>query len=328
MKSTFVGVISLAAFLAASPIQSAMSQSMARIHRLAVLQLASADAVRRSEGPFYRALKDLGYIEGKNIVIERRYANGRADRLPALATELVRTKPEVIFAPTTPAAHAAKKAGGSIPIVIALASDPVGAGFAKSLARPGGNVTGTSNIQTQVHAKSMQMLVEMFPEVTRIGLLNAGDRLARLQLAAMGKSAAALGVKVISLEAKRPDEYRNALAAAQGRGINAMVVVSNAQNGQNRRLIIDLAAQHGLHAIYPSSRWTDDGGLISYGVLSGPLYYRAASYVDKIFRGAMPAELPIEQAARFELVVNRKTARAFGIEIPRSLLVRADRLIE
>jgi putative ABC transport system substrate-binding protein len=317
-----------AALVATLLTRPANSQTPQKMHRLAILQLATAESQRKNEAAFEQGLKDLGHVEGKNITIERRYADGRGDRLPALAAELVRTKPDVIFAPTTPTAQAAKDASASIPIVIAMASDPVGSGFAASLARPGGNVTGTSNIQTEVDARRVQMLKEMFPKLTRAALIHAGDQLAQLQLAAARQGGRSMGVEIASIEAQRPNDYRSGIAAAKSRGVSAILVVSNAQNGLHRQLIIDLAAEHKLPAIYPNTEWIEYGGLMSYGAATIPLYYRAAPYVDKILKGAKPGDLPIEQPTRFELEINLKTARELGITIPRSILVRADRVIE
>jgi putative ABC transport system substrate-binding protein len=303
---------------------SAMAQTVHKIPRLAILEIAP----QKASEAFFQGLKDLGYVEGKNITIERRYAEGHADRLPALAAELVRGKPDVILTPTTPAAHAAKDATNSIPIVIVHASDPVGSGFAASLNRPGGNVTGTSNIQTELDAKRVEMLKEVFPKIARVGVVHAGDRLALLQMAAVQKGGRALGVDVVSMEASQPEHYRQEIARARSRSIDALLITSNAQNSEHRRLIVELTAEHRIPAIYPNVRWPDVGGLMGFGTEDRALYYRAATYVDKIIKGAKPGDLPIEQPTRFELAINLKTAKALGITIPKTLLVRADRVIE
>ena len=318
----------VASIAAALPIRFAIAQTARKIPRLAILQLASATTMKEGEAAFLRGLSDLGYIEGKNIAIERRYADGNTDRLPALAAELVRGKPDVFLAPTTPAAHAAKEATSSIPIVLVQASDPVGSGFAASLARPGGNVTGTSNIQTELDAKRLEMLKEVFPKTARVAVVHAGDRLAQLQLPAVQKGARTLGVDIVSMEASRPEQYRKEIAGARSRGVDAMLITSNAQNGEHRRLIVELAAEHRIPAIYPNTLWPDIGGLIGFGAHGPTLQYRAAIYVDKIIKGAKPGDLPIEQPTRFELAVNLKTAKALGIAIPQTILVRADRIIE
>ncbi|MBI2753548.1 MAG: ABC transporter substrate-binding protein [Betaproteobacteria bacterium] len=309
-------------------IPPASAQTSQKIHRLAILELWSEEFGRNTSAAFERGLKDLGYIEGKNLAVERRFADGRAERLPALATELVRTRPDVIFAPLTPAAHAAKTATDSIPIVIALASDPVASGFAASLARPGGNVTGTSNIQTDVDPKRLQILKEAFPKVARVALVHAGDRLAQIQLASAQRAGTALGIEIVSMEARQPDDYRRGFTAAKAHRIDAILVAANGQNGANHLLIFGLAAEQRLAAIYPEAWYAENGGLMSYGTQSTPLYYRAATFVDKIFKGARPGELPIEQPTTFDLVVNLKVAKAAGLTIPRLILTRADRVIE
>ena len=328
MSAALFRAVLAAAVVLLVPMPAAIAQAPQKIHRLAMLHLGDAASVRAFEAAFEQGLKDLGYAEGKNIVIERRYADGRADRLPGLAAELVRVKPDVIFAPTTPAAHAAKNASGSIPIVIASASDPIGSGFALSLARPGGNITGTSNIQTDVDPKRLQMLREIFPRIARVALVHAGDRLAQLQIEAAQLGGRSLGIEIVSLEARGAEDYQTGFATARSRGAEAILVASNAQNAQHRRLIVDLAAQHKLPDFYPNAGWIDDGGLLSYGAAGGPQYYRAAAYVDKIFKGAKPGVLPIEQPTRFQLEINLRTAKALGVTIPPLLLLRADRIIE
>jgi len=189
-------------------------------------------------------------------------------------------------------------------------------------------VTGTSNIQTEVDARRVQMLKEMFPRITRVVLVHAGDKLAQLQIAAVRQGGRSLGVEIAAIEAQRPDDYKSGIAAAKSRGVGAILVVSNAQNTLYKQLIIDLAAEHKLPAIYPNTEWIEYGGLMSYGAATPPLYYRAATYVDKVLKGAKPGDLPIEQPTRFELEINLKTARVLGITIPPSILVRADRVIE
>jgi putative tryptophan/tyrosine transport system substrate-binding protein len=328
MTATFFRIAITAAILAALPMRPANPQPSQKLHRLAVLELGSADSNRARSERFEQGLKDLGYFEGKNIVTERRYADGQADRLPGLAAELVRSKPDVIFAPTTPAALAAKGVSGSIPIVIAVASEPVGSGLAESLARPGGNVTGTSNIQTEIDAKRVQLVKEILPKVTRVALLHAGDRLSQFQLTAAQRGGRSLGIEIISIEARQAADYRKGFAAAKSQNVGAMLVTSNAQNLLNRQHIIELAAEYRLPAIYPNTGYINYGGLMSYGTASEALYYRAAAFVGKILKGAKPAELPIEQPTRFDLEINLKTAKALGLKIPQSIILRADKVIE
>ena len=328
MKSAFVRVVIAAVILAALPMRPAIPQATQKIHRLAILELGSAESNRARNERFEQGLKELGYVEGKNIVIERRYADGQADRLPELAADLVRTKPDVIFAPTTPAALAAKNVSASIPIVIAVASEPIGSGFAKSLGRPGGNVTGTSNIQTEIDAKRVQMLKEVLPKITRVALVHAGDRLSQFQIAAAQQGGRSLSIEIILIEARQAEDYRKGFDAAKSQRVGAILVASNAQNQINKQLIIDLAAKHRLPTICPNTGWVEFGCLMSYGTASEALYYRAAAFVGKIFKGAKPAELPIEQPTKFELEINLKTAKALGLKFPQSIIVRADKVIE
>ena len=307
---------------------SAFAQPSQKVFRLAILELMGQEAARPLDTAFEKGLRDLGYIEGKNLVIERHFADGRADRLPALAAQIVRNRPDIIFAPMTPNAHAAKAATGSIPIVIALASDPVASGFAASLARPGGNITGTSNIQTDIDPKRIQILKEVIPMVSRVALVHAGDRLAQIQTAAAQQAGTSLGIEIIPVEARQAQDYKKGFTVAKARGVDAIVFTANAQNGGNGRLTIDLAAEYRLPAIYAEPTFADGGGLITYGASSFLLYYRAATFVDKILKGESPATLPIEQPTTFELVLNLKTAKALGIKFPQSILLRADRVIE
>ena len=316
--------------LGASTLAPRAAFAQQKVYRLAILQLGNAESVRVREAALGQGLKELGYVEGVNLAVDRRYADGRAERLAALAAELVKSRPDVICAPTTPAAHAVKEAAASspVPIVIISASDPVGSGFAASLARPGGNITGTTNMQTDLDAKRVQILKELVPTLKRVGLVQAGDRLAQIQIAAAQVAGRVLGIDMVALTAQQPDEYRREFATAKSRGIGAIVIVSNGQNTQHEKLLIDLAAQHRLPAIYPETGRPERGGLISYGTDTNMLYKRAAFYVDKLFKGAKAAELPIEQPSQFEIAVNLKTAKALGIKVPQSILIQATKVIE
>ena len=316
--------------LGASTLAPRAAFAQQKVYRLAILQLGNAESVRVREAALGQGLKELGYVEGVNLAVDRRYADGRAERLAALAAELVKSRPDVICAPTTPAAHAVKEAAASspVPIVIISASDPVGSGFAASLARPGGNITGTTNMQTDLDAKRVQILKELVPTLKRVGLVQAGDRLAQIQIAAAQVAGRVLGIDMVALTAQQPDEYRREFATAKSRGIGAIVIVSNGQNTQHEKLIIDLAAQHRLPAIYPETGRPERGGLISYGTDTNMLYKRAAFYVDKLFKGAKAAELPIEQPTQFEIAVNLKTAKALGIKVPQSILIQTTKVIE
>ena len=318
--------------LGASTLAPRASFAQQKVYRLAFLQLSTAESTRERENAMWQALKELGYVEGANLSIDRRYADGHAERLAALAAEMVKSQPDVICTPSTAATHAAKEAAQAaaspIPIVIVSASDPVGSGFAASLARPGGNITGTTNMQTDLDAKRVQILRELVPTLKRVGLVQAGDRLAQIQIAAAQVAGRVLGIDMVALTAQQPDEYRREFATAKSRGIGAIVIVSNGQNTQREKLLIDLAAQHRLPAIYPETGRPERGGLISYGTDTNMLYKRAAFYVDKLFKGAKAAELPIEQPTQFEIAVNLKTAKALGIKVPQSILIQATKVIE
>jgi len=274
-------------------------------------------------------LRELGYVEGKTVVIEPRHAAGRFDRLPELALELVRLKVDVLVVSGAPAAHAAKKATGTIPIVITNAADPVGTGLVASLARPGGNVTGLSDFNAGVITKRLELLKEVVPSASRIAiLLNPANPTNPRQLKLVQAAAPAVGVTLLALEAKGADDIDRAFAAIRKERAGALVVVGDPMFSTHEKQILDGAARNRLPAIYSQAQWVDAGGLMCYGTNFPDLFHRAATYVDKILKGAKPADLPVEQPTRFELVINLKTAKAFGLTIPPSLLLRADRVSE
>ena len=318
--------------LGASTLAPRASFAQQKVYRLAVLHLGNVESNRVREAAMWQGLKELGYTEGVNLSIDRRYADGHAERLAALAAEMVKSRPDVICTPSTAATHAAKEAAQAaaspIPIVIVSASDPVGSGFAVSLARPGGNITGTTNMQTDLDAKRVQILKELVPTLKRVGLVQAGDRLAQIQIAATQVAGRVLRIDIVAMTAQQPDEYRREFVAAKSRGIGAIVIVANGQNTQHEKLIIDLAAQHRLPAFYPQTGMPERGGLISYGTDTNTLYKRAASYIDRLFKGAKAADLPIEQPTIFEMAVNLKTAKALGIKVPQTILIQAVKVIE
>ena len=318
--------------LGASTLAPCASFAQQKIYRLAILQLGTAESVRAREDALWQGLKELGYTEGVNLTIDRRYADGQSARLPGLAAELVKSRPDVISAPSTPTAQAVKEAasaaGSQVPIVITQASDPIGSGFAASLARPGGNITGTTNMQSDIDAKRVQMLKELIPSLKRVGVVQAGDKLAQIQLAAVQVVGRVLGVEIVAIVAQQPDDYRREFASAKSRGIGAFMTVSNGQNLQNEKLTIDLAAQYRLPVIYPDTGRPERGGLISYGTDAAKLYKRTAFYIDKLFKGAKAGELPIERPTLFELAINLKTAKALGLKVPQSILIQATKVIE
>jgi putative ABC transport system substrate-binding protein len=281
-------------------------------------------------GAFRAELRELGWVEGQNVSIEFRFADGRFDRLPDLAAELVRLKVDLIVAVPTPAALAAKNATGTIPIVMISVSDPVGIGLAASLARPGGNITGGSfSVGTGVIGKQLQLLKEAVPRARSVAVLmnptNPGHALA---LDDMKADAESLGLSLRVLEARTPLELDPAFAAMLKERVDALLVVADAMFSANRTRLAELAARNRLPAVYTFREYVHAGGLMSYGPNLALQYRQAAGYVDKILRGATPAELPIEQPTKFELVINLKTAKALGLPIPQPLLLRADDTVQ
>jgi len=306
----------------------AVAQPPGEIPRIGVL------ANIRSPGTegFERGLKELGYIEGKNIIIEWRLVQGKFDRLPEFAADLVRLKVDVIVAPADPYVRAAKNATSTSPIVFALVADPVGAGFVASLARPGGNITGLSSIGGELIAKRLELLKEAVPKVSRMGVLTnpggAGFPLAEV-LKGLEVAARSLGVQLQVQYAREPHEIDGAFAAMSRQGASAVMVVSGSPMFYAERTrIATLALKARLPTMSEYRELVDVGGLMSYAANFPDLMRRSAYYVDKILKGAKPADPPVEQPTRFELVLNLKTAKAIGITIPESILLRADEIIQ
>ncbi len=278
---------------------------------------------------FREGLRELGYTERKNIAIEYRWAEGRLDRLPQLAAELVQLKVQVLVTAGSPGILAAKRATTTIPIVMAVGGDPVGAGFVASLARPGGNITGLSNLAEDLIAKLLELLKEAVPRASRVAVLsNPGNPAHAAFRREIQTAAQVLGVTLLPVEARAPNDYEGAFAAMGRERAGALVVLPDPMSLTERRRITDLAARSRLPAIYGFKEEAEAGGLMSYGVSLRWSYHRAATYVDKILKGAKPADLPVEQPTRFELVINLKTAKALGITFPRSILIRADQVIQ
>jgi putative tryptophan/tyrosine transport system substrate-binding protein len=300
------------------------------VPRIGVLGPRShADGARYVDA-FRRGLRELGWIEGKNVVIEYRWADGRAERLPDLAAELVRLKVDVIFAGATSVTLAVRSATDTIPIVMATGGDPVELRLVASLARPGGNVTGLAySVGSDTFGKQLELLKEVVPKVRRVAVLynptNPAQALAMKEVTARARS---LGLQLQLLEARGPNEFDGAFSAMAKERVGALLVVADAFFGFHRERLRDLAAKNRLPAIYGLREHTEAGGLMSYSVDILDSFGRAASYVDKILKGAKPADLPVEQPTKFELVINIKTAKALGLTITPSLLVRADRTIE
>ncbi len=274
-------------------------------------------------------MRELGYVEGKNLVIEWRFAEGKAERLPGLAADLLRLKVDVFVTQGSPAASAAQKATATIPIVMGSAGDPVGGGLVKSLARPGGNITEFSNLNVDIGPKRLEMLLSMVPKLSRVAILlsptNPGHA---TNLKTVQAAAQTSGVKILPVEARTPQEIENAFSTMTREHAGAVIVAADALFTQQVRQIAELAAKHRLPSISTFREYAEAGGLMTYGSNLTDQYRRAATYVDKIFKGAKPGDLPVEQPTKFELIINGKTAKALGLKIPQSLLISADRVIE
>jgi putative tryptophan/tyrosine transport system substrate-binding protein len=319
---------SLLGTLMLSPIYLARAQQPKKVPRIGFFFGASASSNADRTEAFRQGLRDLGYIEGKNILIEYRYAEGVAE-FPNLATELVRLKVDVIVVPSTAGAQAAKNATTTIPVVFTSVGDPVGTGVVASLARPGGNVTGLSNLSPELSGKQLELLKEAFPKISHVAVLwetaNAGNA---ASLGEMKVAAEALRVTLQRLEFRGPDDFETAFSAIKEKHANALIVPRTALNSTHRTRIVDFGAKSRLPSMYGDGEFVDAGGLMSYGVNVPDLWGRAALYVDKILKGAKPADLPVERPTKFEFNVNLKTAKQIGLTIPPNVLARADRVIK
>ena len=277
---------------------------------------------------FFQELRRLGYVEGQNIAFEFRSAEGGVDRLPDLAAELVRLNVNVIFASATGAALAAKNATSKIPIVFTAVSYPVGSGLVASLARPGGNITGLTNLTTDLSAKRLELLKEAFPDVSPVAVLsNPKDPISGPILQEVETAARALAVKLQLFEVRDPKEFDSALSGMTRARAGSLLVLTSQMFLRQRARIVDIAAKHRLPTMFWTAEFVAAGGLMSYGTNNTDLYRRAATYVDKILKGAKPADLPVEQPMKFELVINLKAAKQIGLTIPPNVLARADRVI-
>jgi putative ABC transport system substrate-binding protein len=307
---------------------SAHAQQPKKIPRIGVLAGGSAPSVAARVEAFRRGLRDLGYVEGKNIIIDYRYADGKSDRLPALAAELLRLKADILVTTGSFSTRAAKQTTAAIPIVMANDDDPVGSGFAASLARPGGNITGLSTLSPEVAGKRLELLKEIVPKLTRVAFVGDVTRPGAAQaLREMNVVADAFGIQMQYVEARTTNDIETAIRAAIKERADALLLLGSPVLNSRRKEIAELAVKAQLPAIYPNWDFVDDGGLMSYGVSYVDLSRRAATYVDKILKGAKPADLPIEQPTKFELVINLKAAKQIGLTIPPNVLARADRVI-
>ncbi len=316
--------LAVAAAFLATP-RRVEAQPAEKISRIGVLWPLSDDPTLEA---FRQGLRDLGYVEGQNLFIEYRYAQGKDDVLPDLAADLVRLKVDVIVTYGVTAARVAMGATTAIPIVNGSMSDPVAAGLAASLAKPGGNLTGLTSRSPELSAKRLGLLAEVVPGLSRVAVLTTAGRTAMLAFKETDLAARSLGVTVQALQVRGPDEFDSAFSAMARARAAALIVVPDLMFNEHRRRLVDLAVKHRLPATYFSRDFVESGGLMSYASSFTDQFRRSAVYVDKILRGAKPSELPIEAPAKFEFVINLKTAKALGLTIPPSLLLRADQLIE
>ena len=324
---------SFALALLAAPL-AADAQPAEKVYRIGYLSIGpgtGAGIYTRPQEGFRQQLRELGWVEGRNIAIEYRFGDGRADRLPSLADELVRLKVDLITAVPTPAALAAKQATSTIPIVGMSLTEPVAVGLVASLARPGGNVTGVSYaFGTEIFGKQLEMLRDVVPKVRRVAVLaNPTGSPAYPQMLEATKAAArSLALELQLLEVHEPAQFDGAFAAMAKERAGALLVMGHPLFFQHRARLADLATKHRLPSMSTQEQWVDAGGLMSYGVNLPDMFRRTASYVDKILKGAKPGELPVEQPTTFEIVINLKTARELGLTISREFLLIADDVIE
>jgi putative ABC transport system substrate-binding protein len=307
----------------------AEAQQPAKIPRIGVLISASPSIASPRIQAFQQGLRELNYVEGKNLIIEYRYAEGRVETVPELTEELVRLKVDIIVTDTSNAIQAAKNATKAIPVVFTAANDPVGDGQVASLAKPGGNLTGFSLLAPELNWKRLELLKEVAPKATRIAFLTRlGTTIVEQRFKEAEADAKGLGLQLQFLGAKGPDDLESAFDAAKQSGVQAVIVHPSTFAVTNRARIIDLTAKNRLPAIYPSTPYAEAGGLMSYGPDIVDNNRRAAVYVDKILKGTKPADLPVQQPTKFEFVINLKAAKQIGLTIPPNVLARADRVIK
>jgi putative ABC transport system substrate-binding protein len=323
MKRAALTVV-LALGLLATPLAAEAQQAM-KVYRIGVL----GNENNPPWDGFRRGLRDLGYVDGRNLSMEWRWSEGKPDRFPALAMELVALRPDVIVASGTQGVRAAMEATSAIPIVMTTSSYPEKIGLVKSLSRPGGNVTGLSNVGPELSGKKLELLKEIAPKVSRVAVLwNPASTVEPLALQELLTAAPAVGVEIQSVEVRSPDDFSAAFAAVSSSRVHAMLALGNPINFKGRQLIADFALRNRLPSIYDERLFVDAGGLMSYAPSFTDSFRRAATYVDKILKGAKPADLPVEQPTKFELVINARTAKILGLTIPQSVLLRADEIIQ
>jgi len=327
IQNAMVGLLAIVAFMVCGA--RADAQQPGKVARIGFLDASTASGSAGLSEVFREELNKLGWIEGKNITIEYRFAEQKLERLPELAAELVRLKVDLIVVTGPPQTLAAKRATTTIPIVMVSAGDSVGQGLVASLARPGGNVTGLSSLGTELITKRLEVLKDAVPRLSRVGVLRTRGSGAELQLKELRPVAVALKLKLEEIETQIDAEgLESAFETAKQKQANAIMTPTNFRFFAERKRIVELAGKYRLPAIYPQKEFVDEGGLMSYGVDYDDLYRRAAVYVDKILKGAKPADLPVQQATKFEFVINLKAAKQIGLTIPVRVLERANKVIK
>jgi putative tryptophan/tyrosine transport system substrate-binding protein len=310
----------------------AEAQQTRKVARIGFLDPSTASSMAGLLEAFRQELSKLGWIEGKNIIVEYRFAEQKNERLPELAADLVRLKVDLIVTSGGTTPLAAKKATTTIPIVMTTSVDPVGSGLVASLARPGGNVTGNSSLQPELNTKRLEILKDAIPRLSRVGLLRSPGGIATdpgNQMKELRPAAQALKLQLEVIETQSDAKgLESAFKIAKQKQVNAIMTTAGRRFGAERKRIVELAGKYRLPAIYPEKGFVDDGGLMSYGVDYDDLYRRAAVYVDKILKGAKPADLPVQQATKFEFVINLKAAKQIGLTIPPEVIARANKIIK
>jgi putative ABC transport system substrate-binding protein len=309
----------------------ALTLAQGKVYRIAYLYFGSQRSAQETgrNAAFIDGMRERGYVEGKNFVLDSRYADGKGERLPPLIAELLKGNPDLLVVTGTPAIRAVQKAGASLPVVMTLSADPVGDGFAASLARPGGNITGLTVISSELSQKYLELLTTVLSKRTRIAVLrNPANMASPGQLAAIQAAAKDFGMEILAKEGANPSDIEAAYASLGQNPADALVILPDTFYVQQARQLAELALKHRLPAIYLTREFPEAGGLMSYGPDVNDNFRRAATYVDRILKGAKPGDLPIERPTKFEFIVNLKTAKALGLAIPQSVLLRADRVIE
>ena len=328
-RRAFLGTV--AGGLLAAPL-AAGAQPGGKVPRVGYVSLFSRSNPYPPSAAFWQGLHDLGWIEGQNIAIERQFAEGKAQRLPDLAVELVRLKVDLIFAESTPVARAVKQATTTIPIVFSPIADPIGSGLVANLARPGGNITGITFMAPELGGKRLELLKQAVPGMTRVGVLShprdPSEATVKSVLEQTEAAARALGVQLLRLEAQGPNDFDRVFAAMSRERVGGLILIPSAMFIDERRRIVNVVVKDRLPAMFYFREFAEVGGLMSYGPNFRELFRRAATYVDKILKGAKPGDLPVEQPTKFELVINLKTAKGLRLTIPQSLLGRANQVIE